>query len=218
MPFNFFKQTTAGGYELGEVTSALQKSIRRNLESAAMFWAIEIESIQPTYLWNRLKIIASEDVGLADPMACVVIATLEQNYTDAKKRGSSSTVMFLSHAILHLARANKSRLVDWFLLHAYRDPDKLEVPDFALDGHTARGKRLGRGPEYFLSESTRLEPHTALHDEEHFKKLAAPLMNAPDRNPKLEKVKPNSKKSTSSRDSEPSQDQQGELETHESVV
>jgi len=61
------------GYVLGEVVSALQKSIRRGDEEGALYWSLELsESSFGQYLWRRLLIIASEDIGLADPLALVV--------------------------------------------------------------------------------------------------------------------------------------------------
>jgi replication-associated recombination protein RarA len=56
---------TRKGYYLDEVTSALQKEIRRCKEYEAVYWALELESFNYKALWNRLKVIASEDVGLA---------------------------------------------------------------------------------------------------------------------------------------------------------
>lgn len=34
---------------------------------------------------------------------------------------------------------------------------RLEVPDFALDKHTAKGKAMGRGIDYFFTEGNKLE-------------------------------------------------------------
>jgi hypothetical protein len=36
----------------------------------------------------------------------------------------------------------------------------MEIPDHALDMHTARGRRLGRGKQHFLDEAGRLEGET----------------------------------------------------------
>ena len=62
----FSQLKTHGGYLAGEVTSALQKSIRRGDERGAVFWASELDlSGYGKYVWKRLKIIASEDIGPA---------------------------------------------------------------------------------------------------------------------------------------------------------
>ena len=52
---------TKGGYELHELLSALQKDIRRVKIYPAMFWASELKSLNHKALWNRLRVIASED-------------------------------------------------------------------------------------------------------------------------------------------------------------
>ena len=59
---------TQKGYEFFEVSSAFQKSIRRCMEDEALYWAIELwNSNYKEYVWKRMLIIASEDVGLAEP-------------------------------------------------------------------------------------------------------------------------------------------------------
>lgn len=58
---------TPKGYDLHEVISALQKELRRGKEYEAVYWASELESFNPKLLWNRVRVIASEDVGIATP-------------------------------------------------------------------------------------------------------------------------------------------------------
>ena len=55
---------TKGGYDLLETLSALQKEIRRGKEYEALFWAVELESLNSKALWNRLRVVASG--GIAD--------------------------------------------------------------------------------------------------------------------------------------------------------
>ena len=71
---------TARGYDPWEVTSALQKCVRRGDEQQATYWAAELETFNDLMLWNRLKVIASEDIGPANPTATLVIDILERNY------------------------------------------------------------------------------------------------------------------------------------------
>ena len=72
--FRFADQLTPGGYRVDEVTSALQKEIRRGREREALHWATELAVAGYTnYCWKRLRIIASEDVGLGEPMMAVLI-------------------------------------------------------------------------------------------------------------------------------------------------
>jgi replication-associated recombination protein RarA len=118
----------------------------------------------PKTLWNRPRVIASEDIGIANPLAPLVIGVLEKEY-DARRRENDSYRLFLTHAVLFLARSRKSRIVDDLLNVVYGEiqyeDKKLPIPDYALDMHTLRGKKMGRGLEHFFSEGTKLnkEPY-----------------------------------------------------------
>jgi replication-associated recombination protein RarA len=68
---------TAGGYPFYEVASALQKEIRRGREEEAMYWALELAGQYDDFLWRRLAIIASEDIGPADSTLAGLIETLQ---------------------------------------------------------------------------------------------------------------------------------------------
>jgi replication-associated recombination protein RarA len=151
---------TQRGYDIYELLSALQKDIRRGNEYQAMFWAVELESFNPTALWNRLRVITSEDIGIANPLAPLIVDVLEKEYDDAKERENDSCRLFLVHAVLFLARSRKSRIVDDLLNVVYgeiqHEDKKLAIPDYALDMHTLAGKKIGRGLEHFCSEGTKL--------------------------------------------------------------
>jgi replication-associated recombination protein RarA len=155
---------TPRGYDLFELLSALQKDVRRGKECQAVFWAVELESFSQETLWNRLSVIASEDIGIADPLAPLVIDVLEKEYNDAKRRGNDSHRLFLVNAVLFLARSPKSRIVDDLLITVYGDikfrDKRLEIPDYALDMHTLRGAKNGRGIKDFLEEGSKLENET----------------------------------------------------------
>src|SRR3990172_63220 len=103
---------TAGGYSFSEVTSAMQKSIRRGLEEDAMYWAAELETKFPDYLWKRLQIISVEDIGIADPQVVLYVAEMRRLYQELKKeydkepkKKSRSFRMVLANAILAMCRA-----------------------------------------------------------------------------------------------------------------
>jgi replication-associated recombination protein RarA len=144
---------TEHGYDFYEVLSALQKEIRRGNEYEAVFWAVELESFSNRTLWNRLRIIASEDIGIANSIAVLMVDVLMNNYFEALNWKGDSYRLFLVNAVLFLARSYKSRIVDDLLITVYgdiKDGNLLKVPDYVLDKHTARGKRMGRGVEHFL--------------------------------------------------------------------
>jgi replication-associated recombination protein RarA len=147
---------TVNGYEWAEVVSAMQKCIRRGQEEDALYWATELDkSGYGQHVWRRLLIITSEDVGLAEPHLPAQVRALYDNWLDFKKAKKNAENMFIVHAVMILARAKKSRAVDNALVINYLEqPEWREVPDVAIDKHTLRGKRMGRGFEHFISEGS----------------------------------------------------------------
>ena len=160
------KLTTENGYDLFEVASALQKTIRRGLEEEAMFWALELEGRYGAFLWKRLAVIASEDVGPADSSIAVLIHALYDHYREAAKGSTRPQErIILAHAVLVLCRAPKSRIADNLacVVSHQRDSEGLrrEIPDVALDQHTRRGQRRGRGLEHWATEGCQLAHEVA---------------------------------------------------------
>ena len=83
-----FSQQTPGGYAFGECVSALQKRIRAGDAREAAYWAVEIEACgakERRYLWNRFRVIVSEDIGPTSEGNALVplISALAENYHDA---------------------------------------------------------------------------------------------------------------------------------------
>mgnify|MGYP002591079676 CR=1 FL=1 len=70
---------TASGQPADVVISALQKFIRRGETEQAARAAYELYLAgeeMTEYLWQRLKIISAEDIGLGQPVAPVVVEAL----------------------------------------------------------------------------------------------------------------------------------------------
>lgn len=151
-----YEQKTINGYDLFEVISALQKCIRRGLEDDALFWAVELSiSNYSEYCWKRMLIISSEDVGLAEPNISADINSLYQIFNKLKSKNDDKHCperLFLVHAIILLCRAKKSRFIDWKTVYVFgcHTSRFREIPDFALDKHTQRGKALGRKMKHFI--------------------------------------------------------------------
>src|SRR5438552_2708705 len=118
----FSERVTPGGYKCGEVASALQKEIRRGDEEAALHWASELDLAGfANYAWKRLRIIASEDVGVADSNVAVQVRALYEEWKEMSKAVKEQSHagfyrVFLVHAVVLLARAPKSRLLDHALM------------------------------------------------------------------------------------------------------
>lgn len=179
---------TKKDYDFFECSSAMQKCIRRNQEQEALFWAVELyESGYGEYVWKRLRIMCSEDVGLAEPTMPATIWALYESYREqAKKKDDKNEPqrLFLTHAVLLLCRARKSRMIDWSLLWAWlTHPFRyLEVPDVALDKHTERGRALKRKWAHFFGEGTRLEPHGIVEGEATMRMQAMKAISDPSGN------------------------------------
>lgn len=174
------KIVTKKGYGFFEATSTFQKAIRRNDEAMALYFMTEFfNSGYEEYLWKRMKIIVSEDIGLAMPGMPSIINALHQNFIDQTKdkKESRPERMFLVHAVLLLCRCKKSRLVDYALIKVWREHDSKEVriPDYAHDMHTLRGKQLNRGLDHFYEVGAHLENHNELDGEATMKKEALEL-------------------------------------------
>ena len=140
-----------GGYPMDEVTSALQKAIRRGDEEQAGFWALEMaDSGYWRYLLHRLQTIACEDIGLANPGAVAVVNSVRQGidsrYREMQERGKNwmpTPTEAIGFLILYLCRSPKSRMADdfiWYLQKMRKAGMKLKVPEYAIDEHTKRGK------------------------------------------------------------------------------
>ena len=90
-----------------DVISAFIKSIRGSDPDATLYWLANMVEAgeDPNYIFRRLLISASEDIGLADPNALVVV----QSCCDAFDRvGLPEGLYFLSQASLYLAISPKS--------------------------------------------------------------------------------------------------------------
>lgn len=157
-----YRRLTQNSYELSDVISALQKDIRRGNEENAMYWALEMIPQYEFYLWRRLVVIANEDIGIAEPNIFVTIAVLRDQFFEFRKDGRNGTArLILANAILTMCRAKKSRISDHFqrfMMEAWQNGRKREIPDYALDKHTKRGRTMRRGVQHWLDEGCLLIP------------------------------------------------------------
>ncbi len=166
------------GYDFGEVASALQKAVRRGNEADALYWAVELDiSGYSEYLWKRLRIMSSEDIGLAEPTMPATIRALYESWLELHKKKDMGERLFITHAVLLLVRARKSRLVDNCLIASYGNhPARKEIPDYALDKHTLKGKKMGRGFNHFFGVGAHLENHAEQEGEKEYGEEARRLL------------------------------------------
>lgn len=152
---------TKNGYWMDEVRSAIQKAIRRGQEEEALFWAKEFASIGWTkYLWKTLFGIVVEDIGIANPDLPGQILSLKQ-MSDFITEGKFIESDCLAMAILLMCQSPKNREAadfDSYISHRRKQGWRLEVPDEALDGHTHRGREMGRGEDFFQAVGRKVVP------------------------------------------------------------
>jgi replication-associated recombination protein RarA len=141
----------------------------RGLEEDALFWATELDMAGfGEYVWKRLRIIVSEDIGWTEPQITVEIRALYENWRDQRKKDDTKHEperLFLVDAVIRLCRCQKSRCVDHALIVFYEGPrEKREIPDFALDRHTSRGRARKRGWKHFWEEGAKVCNAGPCHD------------------------------------------------------
>lgn len=155
-----FKLKTERDYDFFEVTSSLQKCIRRGLEYEALYWAMELLPRFEEYFWRRMKIIVNEDIGIANPLAIILVQVLAEQYFELRKRGDMGCTLMVSNIILYTCRGKKTRIgehiIDLLSQREVHELEKLEIPDFALDMHTRRGKEMKRWIPHFEEEGAKL--------------------------------------------------------------
>lgn len=169
---------TFNGYDMFEVVSAFQKEIRRGNEENAMYWAVELyESGFIPYAWKRMFVISTEDIGLANPFATVVLNSLYEQYqklSEAKNDRKKQNRLPFVQAVLYLVHSPKSRHTDWALnyyfdSHLFVDTKRKEIPEYALDIHNRRGKAKGKTINDFFDEGSLVNNHKIIANEEFYK-------------------------------------------------
>ena len=133
-----------------DTISAFIKSIRGSDPDAALYWLAKMvyAGEDPRFVLRRLLILASEDVGLADPQALGVVAAAAQAYDYV---GLPEGRYHLAQATLYLATAPKSNSTMGFFdaLDAVGREREGEVPNHLRDGNRdAEGFGHGAGYAY----------------------------------------------------------------------
>jgi putative ATPase len=139
-----------GGEEHYNLASALIKSLRNSDVDASLYWlARMIEGgADPVFIARRLCILASEDIGLADPQAMVQAAAAAEI---VQLIGLPEALFPLSQAAIYLARAPKSNAVKSAYFAAVTDAAetaRVPVPLHLRNAPTPLMKHLGYGKEY----------------------------------------------------------------------
>ena len=152
-------------YNFGEVSSAMQKAIRRGDTQLAGYWALELwASGFGNYVWKRL--LTQEVKALCDRYELV-----NANVPARKAKGR----IFISKAVILLCAAKKSRDADHLQNFVYdqcagvdaetladdlrQAPEYVAIPEYAYDCHTRAGKMAGATKaQFFKAEQAALQP------------------------------------------------------------
>ena len=139
-----------GGEEHYNLISALIKSLRNSDVNASLYWlARMIEGgADPVFIVRRLCILASEDIGLADPNAMVQAAAAAEI---VRLIGMPEGLFPLTQATIYLARAPKSNAILRAYSAAHKDASETSrepVPLHLRNAATPLMKHLGYGREY----------------------------------------------------------------------
>jgi putative ATPase len=139
-----------GDDEHYDIVSAFIKSIRGSDPDAALYWLARMLTAgeDVNFIARRLCIAASEDVGLADPMALVVA---EAAARCVQHVGLPEAQLNLAQATVHLATAPKSNRVAlgiWGAMAEVQQRSAGAVPIHLRDAHYQGAKKLGHGQGY----------------------------------------------------------------------
>ena len=132
------------------LASALIKSIRNSDADAAVYWLARLVEggADPMFIARRLCILASEDVGLADPQAITQAAAAAQI---THLIGFPEALYPLTQATIYLARAPKSNLMKRAYFAAAADAAataREPVPLHLRNAVTSLMKQQGYGEGY----------------------------------------------------------------------
>jgi putative ATPase len=144
-----------GGDAHYDFVSAFIKSMRGSDPDAAVYYlAAMLEGGEdPRYVARRMIVLASEDIGNADPRALLVAVAAAHAVEHV---GLPEARLNLAQAAIYLARAPKSNAVIVALKEAaqdVRDHGHVRPPDALRDTHYYGAKKLGRGKGYVYPHS-----------------------------------------------------------------
>lgn len=131
-----------------DVISAFIKSVRGSDPDAAMYWLAKMvyAGEDPRFIFRRLLILASEDIGLADPHALGIVTAAAQAFDYV---GLPEGRYHLAQATLYLSTAEKSNSTLGFFdaLRAIQTEQSDSVPPHLKDGNRD-GDTFGHGKGY----------------------------------------------------------------------
>ncbi|WP_428937575.1 replication-associated recombination protein A [Fontivita pretiosa] len=138
------------GDEHYDAASALIKSMRGSDPDAAVYWLARMLEAgeDPRFIARRIAILASEDIGNADPQALLVASAC---FDIVEKIGMPEAQLTLAQAAIYMAlapKSNASAMAIWTAMEDVRQGRTLPVPKHLRDTHYSGAQRLGHGQGY----------------------------------------------------------------------
>ncbi len=133
-----------------DIISAFIKSIRGSDPNAAVYWLARMlaSGEDPVFIARRLVILASEDIGLANPNALLIANSC---FDSVRKIGMPESRIILSQASIYLAsspKSNSAYLAIDAALELVRKTGDLSVPMELRNSPTKLMKEIGYGKDY----------------------------------------------------------------------
>ncbi len=128
-----------------DAISAFIKSMRGSDPDAAVYWLARmlVAGEDPLFIARRIAILASEDIGNADPRALLVACSA---YQITERIGMPECQLTLGQAAVYMATApksNASAMAIWTAMSDVRNQRTVPVPKHLRDGHYKGAKALG---------------------------------------------------------------------------
>lgn len=164
--------TTTHGYNMYDMSSMLQKAIRRADVKHAAYAATELLGKYRKYLWKRLLTISAEDCYGIMTKEIIALQKADEFVNDRR----DANWIFIAKAVTLLCMARKNRDADYVCCNFMcpdrdLDPDEIKefdigsasidkVPDYVYDCHTLVGKKQGKTMfDMIKTEGEALTPH-----------------------------------------------------------
>ncbi|MFP4106387.1 MAG: replication-associated recombination protein A, partial [Phycisphaerae bacterium] len=133
-----------------DAASALIKSMRGSDPDAAVYWLARMLTAgeDPRFIARRIAILASEDIGNADPRALQVASAA---FDITEKIGRPECHLTLAQAVIYMCcapKSNASALAVWQAMDDVKNKRTVPVPLSIRDAHYSGAKDTGRGDGY----------------------------------------------------------------------
>jgi putative ATPase len=155
-----------------DTASAFIKSMRGSDPDAAVYWLAKMlyAGEDPRFIMRRILILASEDIGNADPQALILASSGLQAIEFV---GLPEAQLILSQLVTYMALAPKSNASTLAISKAMDDVQNegaREVPEHLRDAHYKTAKKMGHGAGYQYPHG---EKGVVAHDQEYMPRKEA---------------------------------------------